>query len=296
MHLPLLTLIVSSLFGQAPPPTHADVSYGPHERNKLDLWIAASDKPTPLVIFIHGGGFVSGDKNKANAGLIKRALASGVSFAAINYRYRTQVPIQTVLRDSARAVQYLRYKSGEYKLDKQRFAAFGGSAGAGTSLWLAFHDDLADPQNSDPVLRESTRLTAAASTAGQATYDIVQWPEFLGKGILQFADEKDWPAFYGLKTKEDLYSPEGRRIRADVDMLGLISKEDPPVYLAASSAHDGLRNRGDVNHTSKHSLEVKKKCDALGVKAMVRIAGDGAKENDGGHLAFLLKQLGAQPR
>jgi len=47
----------------------------------------------------------------------------------------------------------------------------GGSAGAGISLWLGFHDDLADPDNEDPVLRESTRLSCMAVYNGQTSYD-----------------------------------------------------------------------------------------------------------------------------
>ena len=39
------------------PATHTNVKYGPHERNALDIWLAPSDKPTPLVIYIHGGGW-----------------------------------------------------------------------------------------------------------------------------------------------------------------------------------------------------------------------------------------------
>jgi hypothetical protein len=42
------------------PPTHLNVAYGPHKRNILNLWLVKSDKPTPLVIRIHGGGFMSG--------------------------------------------------------------------------------------------------------------------------------------------------------------------------------------------------------------------------------------------
>ena len=155
-------------------PDHADVSYGSHPNNKLDLWLAKSDKPTPLVVFIHGGGFVGGDKSSANGEALKQCLDAGVSFASINYRFRTEASINVVLRDTARAIQFLRYKKEEFNLDPTRVATYGGSAGAGTSLWLAFRDDLADPKSDDPVLRESTRLTAAASSAGQATYDITQ--------------------------------------------------------------------------------------------------------------------------
>ena len=61
-----------------PTPTHADVKYGPHERNVLDLWLAKSDKPTPLVVFIHGGGFVRGGKSGANPEALKRCLDAGV--------------------------------------------------------------------------------------------------------------------------------------------------------------------------------------------------------------------------
>jgi acetyl esterase/lipase len=217
-----------------------------------------------------------------------------VAYAAINYRFRTQVPIQTVLRDCARSIQFLRWKAREFNLDKTRVASMGGSAGAGTSLWLAFHDDLADPGNPDPVLRESSRIVAAAATATQATYDILQWAGILGDAAMRFSRESDWPKFYGLETVEQVRGPEGRKIRADVDMLGLISKDDPPVYLVSTSEHDKLENLGDVNHSSLHAKAVKRRCDEVGVEAVLRITGDvpAADAAAGGPIEFLLKHLG----
>ena len=50
---------------QALKPTQADIKYGPAERNVLDFYQAKSEQPTPLVIYIHGGGFVGGNKNVA---------------------------------------------------------------------------------------------------------------------------------------------------------------------------------------------------------------------------------------
>ena len=272
-------------------PTHADLSYGPHANNKLDLWLAKSARPTPLVVFIHGGGFVGGDKGSANKTFIRRCLDNGVSYAAINYRFRGDAPIQTILRDCARAIQFLRYKAKEFNLDKKRIASMGGSAGAGTSLWLAFHDDLADPANADPVLRESSRIAAAAATATQATYDILRWKEFLGDAATQAGGGTDAPAFYGLKTTEQLDGPEGRRIRADVDMLGLITRDDPPVMMISSSEHNDLKTRGAVLHSPRHAETVKKRCDEVGVPAVVKITAGRQSTPDANPLEFLLKHL-----
>ena len=104
-----------------------------------------------------GGG---GDK-KTNP---RAFLDKGISVAAINYRYtqngvedKVEPPVKAPLGDAARALQFVRSKAAEWNLDKQRIGATGGSAGACTSLWLAFHDDMADPKSDDPVARESTR-------------------------------------------------------------------------------------------------------------------------------------------
>ena len=275
-------------------PDHADLSYGPHPNNKLDLWLAKSESPTPLVIFIHGGGFVGGDKNSASAAAIQECLAAGVSFASTNYRFRTEAPINTVLRDSARAIQFLRSKAEEFHLDKTKVSAFGGSAGAGTSLWLAFHEDLADPKSADPVLRESTRLVAAGSTAGQASYDILRWRDVLGsEEAMRFYPRETWPAFYGLATLDDLQTTRGKELRADVDMLALITADDPPVWLGASDRHDALENKGDTNHSPKHSEAVKKRCDEVGVPCVLKIGNMVSAGDDLTPVPFLLKQIRA---
>lgn len=48
---------------KVPPPTFENVKYGPHERNVLDFWQAKSEQPTPVLVSIHGGGFVQGNKS-----------------------------------------------------------------------------------------------------------------------------------------------------------------------------------------------------------------------------------------
>ena len=72
--------------------------------------------------------------------------------------------------DGARAIQFLRHHADKYHLNKNRFACFGGSAGGCMSMWLAFHDDLADPKNPDPVLRKlHGSLVPAPSAANRAS-------------------------------------------------------------------------------------------------------------------------------
>jgi Tol biopolymer transport system component/acetyl esterase/lipase len=161
-----------------PSPTRADVPYGDHPRQVLDFYKAESTTPTPLVVFIHGGGWVNGDKSGVGSANVPRLLKEGVSVAAINYRFVTQAqeagvkpPVKWPLEDAARAVQFLRSKADEWNLDKTRVGATGGSAGACSSLWLAFHDDLARPDSPDPVARESTRLTCAAVLGAQTSLD-----------------------------------------------------------------------------------------------------------------------------
>jgi len=169
--------------------------------------LTRTERPTPVVVFIHGGGFVSGDKSKAGGTAnIQPYLEAGISFATINYRYfnATSVPIQDVLQDCARAIQVIRSKSSEWNVDKSRSASHGGSAGAGSSLWLAFHDDRADPTSADPILHESTRHISAAAASTQFSYDILRWSALLGEEQAQkYGDAEDMPSFCGLKLRNN---------------------------------------------------------------------------------------------
>src|SRR5260370_35724966 len=68
------------------PPDVANASYGPHERNVLDLWKAKPDPPTPLVIHIHGGGFTQAHKSACPAHLLAPRLKQGISGAPLTHR------------------------------------------------------------------------------------------------------------------------------------------------------------------------------------------------------------------
>src|SRR5687768_10270288 len=93
-------------------PTHADVSYGPHARNKLDFWRANGTAPRPLLVYIHGGGWTGGDK-KQDARAIQLYLDQGISYAAINYRLTGESPLPAPVHDAALAIQFIKSKAAD---------------------------------------------------------------------------------------------------------------------------------------------------------------------------------------
>jgi acetyl esterase/lipase len=258
------------------PATYANVKYGPHERNLLDIWLADSDKPTPLVIFIHGGAFASGDKSMVyKSKVLTGFLKAGVSFATINYRYCNTDPqgVMGSLHDSTRALQFMRSKAKEWNIDKKRIGAYGSSAGAGTSLWIGFNDDMADPKNPDPVLRESTRLTVIGALNTQSTYDLMQYPDMFDAEVEQNPADQEISEFmldfYGVENPEDLYTPEGEALRAELDMLALMSKDDPPIYVSNTMEGGMPTDRNHLLHHPMHAVVLKERAEEVGLEALV---------------------------
>jgi hypothetical protein len=241
-------------------PDYANISYGPDQRNILDFWQANSGKPAPLVIFIHGGGFKSGGKAQATSGAnlnyLKRCLQSGVSFAAINYRFRQTTRLDTILLDVARALQFIRYKSGEWNIDKDKIAVYGGSAGAGSSIWLAFHDDLADPLNDDPILRESSRVAVAGHLNGQSSYDFLRWAEIIGISPSWMDDMNSLEdlELYHIPDRSWYEREEITALRQSLDMISMIDASDAPVYLHNLNANTEPVSSGAVVHHPKHAI------------------------------------------
>lgn len=257
-------------------PTQANVAYGTHERQVLDFYRADSATPTPVVFHIHGGGWVAGDKKVVAA--LEKYLAAGISVVSINYRYSTQAqiagvkpPVEWPIADAARALQFVRSKGKEWNLDKQRIGATGGSAGACSSLWLAFHPDLADAKSLDPVARESSRLWCAAVSGAQTSLDpkeLKDWTpnsRYGGHAFGFMPDPRDnktrdtqFAAF--LAGRESVlpwikkYSP-----------MEHVSSDDPPIWMIYSSAPALGQEQKDPTHTANYGVKLQERCKATGV-------------------------------
>lgn len=257
------------------PPTAANVAYGTHERQVLDFWQAKSEQPTPLVLYIHGGGWRGGDKGSVG-GLLKPCLDAGISVAAINYRYvqngveqKVQPPVKAPLEDAARALQFIRSKAKEWNLDKKRVGATGGSAGACSSLWLAFHDDMADPNSSDPVARESTRLACAAVNGAQVTLD--------PKPLREWMPNYQYGAHaFGLAKLDDVLADREKLLPwiKEYSPMEHVTRDDPPVMLAyGGEAPQVGGTPKDPTHSATMGLKLAEKCRAAGAEVVFTYPG-----------------------
>lgn len=283
MMKPLLTLLClatgTSLFAQketAPPaydksvpkPTMSEVRYGEHERHVLDFWQAESDAPTPLVFIIHGGGWNGGTKERAGRFAdISALLKAGISAVSINYRLVPQAveagiepPVKAPLHDAARALQFVRSKATEWNLDKDRIGAAGGSAGACSSLWLAFHDEMADPESRDPVARESSRLQCAAVMGAQTTLDPAQMKAWT-------PNSKYGGHAFGISGFDNFLAERDRIAEwiAEYSPYALVSRDDPPVFLSYNAPPAIGEVQKDPTHTSNFGVKLQEHCEKIGV-------------------------------
>ena len=113
-----------------------DIEYipGGHERNKLDLYLPQKadkgglfgKKRLPLIIWVHGGAWMGGDKTGCPA---VRFVQRGYAVASINYRFSQHATFPAQIEDSKAAVRWLRANADKYNLDTKRFGAWGASAG-----------------------------------------------------------------------------------------------------------------------------------------------------------------------
>ncbi len=258
-----------------PNPTEYDVAYGPHPKQVLHFWKAESDKPTPVLFFIHGGGWSAGGRLSGLQAMLPEMLKQGISVVSVEYRFINEAtedgvvpPVKGPLHDAARALQLVRSKANEWNIDKARIGASGGSAGACTSLWLAFHPDLADPKSDNPIARESTRLWCAAVNGAQTTLDPQQMKDWTpnskyGGHAFGFKGdpEKKLSQFDEFLAKRDTILPW----IAEYSPYALVTADDPAIYLFYSTPPALGKEEKDPTHTSNFGVKLQEHCKTAGV-------------------------------
>ena len=287
------------------------------QKQLFHLFLPNTNGNYPLVVFIHGGGFTGGNpgtvfKDPARRADVKYFLDRGYAFASVGYRLiEANGPdfdgVIKSLSDAKRALQFIRHYAEDLHVDPERVGLKGTSAGAGTGLWIASRSEMANPNDADPVLRESTRVSAVVVGGSQSTYDIYKWEttiydDFDGQGsnftldsIANILTAERLENFYGERLDslyQIVHDPALIQYRQDVDMLYHLSEDDPPMYINSQSGADHPSD--DVLHHSLHGKEIYETALAANVAEVIAHIPAQSIETTGGESdnEFLLRHLG----
>ena len=134
-------------------------SYGPNERNKMDVFLPLNrDSNTATVMLIHGGAWMVGNKSSWPADIINGILKQGYAVSCINYRYACG-DFHVQMEDMQMATGYINAKSGEWKTGHGKLGLVGVSAGGHLALLYAHAYDSARNVKAVVSLAGPTDLT-----------------------------------------------------------------------------------------------------------------------------------------
>ena len=289
--------IIDSLMSQDNITFYQNIEYGKNERNKLDIIIPKSNSKTPLVIYLHGGGYKGGKKEhtyrKNNIGRISEILNNKIAFATINYSFlNNEDGLISSLNDAKLALQFLKYNHNKFNLDKNKVVIWGVSSGANSVLWLGLSDDMADLKSENKVLRESTRVQGIVSVNGAHSFNSQNWKKMINMSdkIFDFMIKR-FLKYPGMDVDKWLVNYKLKKYQEAIDYFDFMDSSDPPMFVA---------NYGDMvpksissfNHHPIHAKYLMQRADSLSIENYVFAPELGIESKDiNGILDFILKQL-----
>jgi len=197
-----------------------------NESLKLDLYLPEGEGPFPLIIWVHGGGWSSGDKDLSSNSAQVRQTTRGYAVASINYRLSQQAQFPAQIEDCKRAVRWLRAHAAQYDLDPARIAAWGASAGGHLVALMGTSGDVAELEG-EGNLDYSSRVQA-----------VVDW--FGPTDLLKMStDSLPFPC--NLLDHDSPFSPESRLVGCAIQTcrtkteranpIKYVSLDDPPFLI-----------------------------------------------------------------
>ena len=207
-------------------PTYKDLAYATlSAAEKLDLYIPTTGSiPFPVVVAVHGGAFMMGDKSDGTglAG-VDQLLAAGYAVASINYRLSGEARYPAQIKDAKAAVRFLRANAAQYHLDPEKIGAWGASAGGNLVALLGTTCGVTELEGADLG-------NADQSSCVQAVVDWFGPIDFL-KMDEQFAGSA-CP-----QTHNDASSPESQLVGAAIQTVpDLVKTTNPVNYISSDDA------------------------------------------------------------
>ena len=229
LFLVAVTLVLAQRRGSAEAPkvpegvtVHRDVAYvtDGHERQKLDLYVPDTGENLPLIIWVHGGAWRGGDKTHS---IRMEYLKTGYAGASINYRLSQHAIFPAQIEDVKSAVRWLRANAATYRLDPNRFAAWGSSAGGHLVAMLGTTGDVAAFEVGEH-LQVSSRVQAVVDYFGPT--DFLQMDaQSLPDGLVHDAPDSPESQLVGGPIQE-----HKDRV-ASANPITYVSKDDSPFLI-----------------------------------------------------------------
>jgi acetyl esterase/lipase len=278
-----------------PAPTGADISYGPHPHQVMDIYVPPQGAgPFPVVMWF--GGLWSPSKGVPD---LKKFFDARCAVVGVEMRVmgdakgeKIEPPVAVCLLDARRALQFVRLHAAKWNLDPERIAVAGGSQGALPALYLGCSGERADPDSTNPVERVSTKVVCVGAWRSQPSIDPRRMQEWV-PGVEWGAPALGYGFAESLKRRDELlplisqWSPDA-----------LLNKDTPPIYFENNwglTKPDAVREGDYRVHSPAWGLGFQKLAQERGVVCYVKYPGHpSAKYAD--MWDFLLQQLAAASR
>ena len=268
-----LPILISEVKAQTQAQALRDIEYARvgNKSLKLDLYLPEGQGPFPLIIWVHGGGWTSGDKSLSADSPQFRQTIRGYAVASINYRLSQEAKFPAQIEDCKAAVRWLRAHAVQYNLDPSRIAAWGPSAGGHLVTLMGTSAGATDLEGDEENLDYSSRVQAVVDWFGPI--DLLK----------MYADSLSFPC--NLIDHNSIFSPESLLIGCAIQTcpdkteranpLNYVSADDP-AFLIMHGTDDCL-----VGPTQSQRLY--NALTAAGIEASLKFiegAGHGGSEFD----------------
>jgi acetyl esterase/lipase len=203
---------------------YLDISYAQlSDAQKLDIYLPnEGDGPFPVILSIHGGAFMAGDKRDAQVTPMLKGLKCGYAVVSINYRLSDEAVWPAQIHDCKAAVRWVKANAGKYNFNPDKIVAWGGSAGGHLSAMLGTSGDVRELEgmelgNTD----QSSRIQAVVDWFGPT--DFLKMDEQLKDSGIKNPMQHSIPG-----------SPESALLGINLqDAPGLVKEANPETYISS---------------------------------------------------------------
>ena len=189
-----------------------------HDRQKLDLYLPGSGSGFPLIVWIHGGAWRAGSKNRCRARFF---VEEGYAVASVNYRLSQHAVFPAQIEDCKAAIRWLRGNSKTYGINGDRIGVWGSSAGGHLVALLGTSGDVTDFESGGD-LSVSSRVQAVCDWFGPT--DFLRMNDFDGQ-IDHNASDSPESQLVGGSIQENQ-----ERV-AQANPITYVSEDDPPFLI-----------------------------------------------------------------